>query len=245
MKWRTAIMFIFIFIIFTLTRPPVIVADESELGILKWASIYLPAECRSKSSEVDTTVSFKCSQEYFSYSGQPIHPKIIEDLTTWLSDGGDQVVSISLDDSQQCNRYFGDIKIKPIEGENPYIFYREEGSYFGYQYLGNTDSGVNILGISESGGGSGIFKSLLFVKIEEDYGITFNDDTNVIKKDRKRILVKKLGSVILGDRYSGELKIEGNRLLIGKDTGDFANGSERNRIIEIDISNNSNGNMSH
>ena len=42
-----------------------------------------------------------------------------------------------------------------------------------------------------------------------------------IQSNRPRLLLKKVGRIALGDRWKGELKVEGNRLYIGKDTGWF------------------------
>lgn len=49
----------------------------NKLKIQKWA-LKMPLECRSVSQPIDTNVSIKCAEEYFSFSGQPIHPKIID-----------------------------------------------------------------------------------------------------------------------------------------------------------------------
>ena len=58
------------------------------LELKKWALKTLPLICRSPSQHIGTNGSIKCANEYFSFNGQPIHPKIIQALSTWLSDGG-------------------------------------------------------------------------------------------------------------------------------------------------------------
>ena len=54
------------------------------------------------------------------------HPKIVNDLVGSLSDLGDQVVAISLLDSQDSNRYFGEIavtpQLDPMEPSWPWIY---------------------------------------------------------------------------------------------------------------------------
>ena len=50
----------------------------------------------------------------YSFKKAPfVHSKIVGDLVGNLSDSGDQVVAINLLDSQDSNRYFGDILVTP------------------------------------------------------------------------------------------------------------------------------------
>lgn len=177
----------------------------------------------------------KYEYKYSFWKKLYIHPKIIQDLSTWLSDGGDQVVAINLSDSQNSNRYFGEIKVQNIAGEMPYIFVEGKKESFGYQYIGKTNSGIYILYTSDWGGGSGIFKSLMLVTIEKDLGISFDENKNSIQMNRQRIVIKKLGEIVLGDRYKGKLKVKGNTLLIGKDLGWFSDNSKKDKIIKINI----------
>jgi len=44
-----------------------------------------PVECLSSDQYLETNISIKCAEEYFIFKGKPIHPKIIQALTTWLS----------------------------------------------------------------------------------------------------------------------------------------------------------------
>jgi|TARA_B100000959_G_C14840387_1_gene565773 hypothetical protein len=163
------------------------------------------------------------SEDNYRFNKPPyIHPAIIKDLSTWLSDTGDQVVAINLTDSQDSNRYFGDIQVREITGESPYIYFTKDRDSFGYQYVGQTKDGAHILYTSDSGGGSGVFKNLMFVMIEADRGIVFNEEEGVIASTKGRVIIKKLGAVVLGDRWAGELTIKGNELVIGKDEGWFA-----------------------
>jgi hypothetical protein len=167
----------------------------------------------------------------YSFTREPfINPKIIEDLSTWLSDGGDQVIAINLTESQKSNRYSEKTISRWLNTEHPYVGYEGENSehdprppFFGYQYIGTIDSNVYVLQISSGGGGSGIFENLLLVTLEKDYGLGnyFGDTTykDTIRLDNGRILIKKIGEIALGDRYQGELRIEGNKIFIGNDEG--------------------------
>jgi hypothetical protein len=151
-----------------------------------------------------------------------IHPRIIQDLTSWMSDDGDQVVAINLPDAQDSNRYFGEVHVEKTNGEHPFVYVEGDKEQFGYQYVGRTEAGVHVLCTSDWGGGSGVFKNLMFVVFERDGDTLSHPDRPLVDLARDRLLVEKLGEISLGDRYAGRLEVTGNRLLIGKDTGWFS-----------------------
>lgn len=175
------------------------------------------------SSEESQFADIQQEELPFSFIHEPyIHPRIIQDLTTWLSDGGDQVVAINLLDAQNSNRYFGDVEVNEEGEEHPFVYFEGENERFGYRYIGRTEGGVHVLYTSDSGGGSGVFKSLMFVVFEYDRGTFSHPDKPLIDLSRERLLIKKLGEKSLGDRYDGKLEVVGDQLLIGKDTGWFS-----------------------
>ena len=208
---------------------------------------------RMKDIKISIIISFFiCGIRVFADNGKDckytfweepyIHPKIIQDLNTWLSDTGDQVVAINLIDSQDSNRYSEEIKIRKIPGGYPFVYTEdEENGMFGYQYIGKTSSEIYILYISENGDGSGVFKNLMLVTIEKDKGAYFDENSLKITNLRERLIIKKLGEISLGDRWNGDLKVEGNKLIIGEDTGWFSqqrknkNRYPKGRVITIDI----------
>ena len=160
--------------------------------------------------------------EYLRFSFQRevfIHPKIIRDLKGWLSDSGEQIVSINLLDSQKSNRYFGGFETKESSSTNPWVVFKEDQESFGYRYIGMSKSGIIVLQIWESGGGSGVFNYLIFLAFETDE--SFNCFSEKIEK-KKRINIKTLGLYSLGDRYDGEIELMGKRLKVGKDQGWFS-----------------------
>jgi hypothetical protein len=188
----------------------------------------------------------------YSFNKAPyINPRIIQDLSCWISDQGDQVVAINILESQKSNRYFSDPKATETKGKNPFISVEsavvESGqtniSSFCYQLVGQTSSGVYVLGTSDSGGGSAILKNLMLVKFEYNNGISCDLNKDVIGVEKKRLLIKKLGEIALGDRWDGELSVVGNSIRIGKDNGVFAgtdkggalSATPTNRVIKIDL----------
>src|SRR6185369_1723357 len=145
--------------------------------------------------------------------------------------------------SQGSNRYSGDIKTRALpKTRNPYVYATPDdatdGSEFGYRYIGRTTSGIDVLLTMESGGGSGTFENLMLVKVEEEASggsvRAAADKTEVMTFKQRRVGLRKLGEIGLGDRWQGELKGSGNEITIGKDTGPQADASARGRVIKIE-----------
>lgn len=166
----------------------------------------------------------------FSFTRAPfISPRIIQDLSAWVSDHGDQVVAINVLESQDSNRYFGDTLVRNIEGQNPHIYAEtatvEDGetnhTEFGYHFVGVTSSGIYVLMTSCWSGGSGCFRNLLLLTFENDEAIGCDWDKGEVRSTGKRLLIKKRGEIPLGDRWDGDLKVEWDSIFIGKDHGWF------------------------
>lgn len=167
-----------------------------------------------------------------------VHPRILEEISTPLGSSSSPTV-VSLTEAEDDDRYDGEVEIVPVEGECPFL--RVEpmvsgygpASYFGYQYVGRTDSGVQVFFISESGGGSGTFRNLLLAVIE------FAEEMQPAPAARRgatspavreRIVLRKLDEVPLGDRWDGEIRIRRNELWIGEDDGWFAHATGHSHV---------------
>ena len=137
-------------------------------------------------------------------------------------------MAINVLESQDSNRYFGDAQVRDIEG-HPFVFNEtttvEDGetnhTEFGYRFVGMTKSGVYVLATSDWEGGSGVFRNLLLLTFEYDGGIVCDWDKNIVRCSGKRLLIKKRGEIPLGDRWDGELRVEGDAVFVGKDHGWF------------------------
>jgi hypothetical protein len=166
----------------------------------------------------------------YSFSKPPyIHPKIIEDLTTWESDTGDQIIEINLVDAQDSNRYSDNVLVKELgNGLSPFVYVEERHAkneappYFGYRYIGTTTSGIHVLRTALDGGGSGTFVTLVFLSIHREKGASFVQDNGPRPPSIDRVVLHKEGEVVLGDRWEGDLSVRGNTVLIGKDRGWFS-----------------------
>ena len=193
-------------------------------------------------------------QTGYSFTRAPfVNPRILHEMGGWLSDTGDLVVAINLTDANDSNRFStsGDeVEALQSAGRCPFVWWRKapeadgwSRESFGYRYIGMTDSGVLVLKTASSGGGSGTFMDLLFLAVERGHGIADDaepEDGGVIRADRGRIVLRKLGTIVLGDRWDGELRVRGNDLFLGRDEGWFENHPDyadrrAERTLTVDI----------
>jgi hypothetical protein len=77
--------------------------------------------------------------------------------------------------------------------------------------------GVVILLTAENAGGSATFMNLMFVNFSVDAGMQIDWGTGTIEPTMERFLITKLGESGLGDRWNGELRVDGNKLFVGRD----------------------------
>lgn len=169
----------------------------------------IPKECQDKTDNFEQNLA--CAQKYFLIGGEPINPMIIKDLIPWISDYGNQVLVISLLKSQKSNKYFCEnLEVSP---ENYTISNFDKEGAFSYSLEGKTDNGIFVIHTVESGGGTGRFSNLLFVRIREHVGLGEIENEKLELTD-KMIVIEKLGSIYLGDRVNVKITIDGNSVLL-------------------------------
>ena len=140
------------------------------------------------------------------WDGQPVHPGCIAQLTTDLADRRPVVAAVDLGGCSHSNRFAGGCEV-----EGPVLRWRnpdDQGrGYFEYSYVGVLTSGIHVLRVAESGGGSGIFQSLLFARISE---------SQVLEDGQARVrsMLTLVGSEILGDRAQATVSLEGHVVTI-------------------------------
>ena len=196
----------------------------------------VPIECRDRNEDIN--IQAMCLKEHFFFGGNPVHPKIIEDMITWISDSGDQTVAINLEDSQGSNKYnFYEGLSASIVNKNLWVKIEHEDGFFSYDFHGVSDNGIMVLGTAENGGGSGVFKQLMLFRIKEvavlelqhdtleediswspstDYGyeILKSKNSRISKSDKKIIYLEKVYKFLLGDRNYHSVSIDNNFLVL-------------------------------
>ena len=96
---------------------------------------------------------------------------------------------------------------------------------YAYRYLESTDSGLDVLHAQYSGGGSGVFNYVVFVRTEADYGVEYplprdiDSGQNAAEPEiHDRELIRILGRIPLGDRWIGTVEVAGDDVVVrGRD----------------------------
>lgn len=140
--------------------------------------------------------------KYSFVDSEFINPMILGDLCGWLSDTGDQVVSINIADSNKSNRYFGNVDIEKSDSGIPVVKCANEEGWVSYKYIGCSFSGLHIVQTWSNSGGSGIFCNVVLVTLSLDSALEF-DGAKYAKKSR--YVIKLIGFFPLGDHYGGEV----------------------------------------
>lgn len=142
------------------------------------------------------------SARYSFINPEFINPQILTNLSGWLSDTGDQIVSINISESNDSNRYHGDVSAEETDGY-PIVTSSAEEGWVSYKYIGRSLSGVHIVQTWSNGGGSGVFSEILLVTLSSDSTLESN---GVSYSKKSRYVIKLVGSLHLGDRYQGQVK---------------------------------------
>jgi hypothetical protein len=145
-----------------------------------------------------------------------INPRILEDLCGWISDSGDQIISINIEKSNSSNRYYGEVTAEQFTEHYPIVTSMHNDGWFKYQYLGCSFSGVHILRTWSNTGGTGIFCNIVMVTLSLDSSYEQKASKNV---KTNRFVIKLVGSLPLGDRYEGNTKYRFGFLTIPACTG--------------------------
>ena len=200
-------------------------------AILKIVETFDPV-CQKSSK--DFNVIKLCLEKHLLFSGQPLHPLIVQEFITWLSDTGDHIISINLRDAFNSNRYCCDDSFsvelsekrtlvrtdftKDYETYNNDYISQEEcvGSCtLTYAHLGTTDNGAIVIQVWERSGGSGVFSTLLFTKVKKRMGANFDyANPSNLAFDKQQIVLEKLFSISLGDRQETSISVNGNFVVL-------------------------------
>ncbi len=147
----------------------------------------------------------------FTLQGKPVSPEIFRDLGDGdLGDSGPILVTVDVKAAIGSQRYGDTIKKNGdwIVQTRPAPNTLNGAEETAYEFRGRTRNGLLVVLASFSGGGSGVFTSLHVLDAAADRG--FDADGKVYQ----RIDVTVLRSVVLGDRWQGEVTISGDTVHI-------------------------------
>lgn len=146
----------------------------------------------------------------FTIHGTPIPPEIFRDFGDGdMADSGSIWVTVDAAAAIGSNLYYDSIK-----KDDAYVTQTKFGQNGGvvektaYTFWGATENGLVVVIASYNGGGSGTFYTLHIVDVAAARGIDLEG------KVYQRINVTNVRSVILGDRWEGELKIAKNAIRV-------------------------------
>jgi hypothetical protein len=149
-----------------------------------------------------------------------VHPRIVEELLGFMSDRHETVTSVYLESANNSNRFFGAVETTQ-DSDGVWVKYEEAAGgsfmrqpYFRYKHIGTSQSGIHILRTMWNGGGSGHFNDLCFLAFRTDEGVTLDAGSLHV---RKRLLLKTLGSIPIGDRFCGTIEFKNGVLNVGRD----------------------------
>jgi hypothetical protein len=137
------------------------------------------------------------------WQGSAVHPGCMHELKTELADSKPLAAAIDLEGCNGSNKYSA-----PYETEGSRLRWRDpDGGYFQYEYLGALSNGVQVVRIGESGGGSGFFQGLFFLRISQ---------STVLEDGRRRVrnALTLVGSESLGDRDQVTVELSGETVTI-------------------------------
>lgn len=144
----------------------------------------------------------------FKFDGTNIHPGCFMELLADMADARPVTAAVDLEGCRNSGKY----SAKPVVAGGQVRFEDEKllgKGYFSYKYIGLSSAGRHVVETFSSTDGSGVFSTLLIVKITG--GSVYVDG-----KKQSRTLLQTTGWYNLGDRDDGTVMLRGNRLEIGK-----------------------------
>ena len=169
----------------------------------------------SDDSSSKEAASIKDILDDFTYQLKPVHPGCVREFDVSLADSPPPIVrSVDVRACVTSNEFYMPFKT----GEDGYISYEydlgggEKGT-FGYKYLGKSDNGIFVLATRSNTGGTMVAESVFLVL---DYFANYWElDNEDKKREDRRLVITCVGQLTLGDRDSGKVSLEGNKLTLG------------------------------
>ena len=145
----------------------------------------------------------------FQFKGKPIHPLLIRRFEPWVSDARPPIITeLNLTAAWDSNEYAADFK---SDADGTVSITIPEGGSYSYRCLGTAPEGVHILRTFNSGGGSGVFQAILFLRTRTRIAYVADG----VKRD-EQVFLEVLRRFPLGDRDDAEVILKNDRVIVGK-----------------------------
>jgi hypothetical protein len=146
------------------------------------------------------------ARDKLTFGAQPIHPRLVQQLLGGLADA--HPVTMAVDVAAAAKS--GDFLDEDVKSEGRGIFYETgkdaEWQRFEYRKLGTLANGTVVILTLDSGGGSGIFENLLFLKFEVG--------APGVGEKYPQLVMRSVGQFPLGDRDERAVKVRKNRVIV-------------------------------
>jgi len=165
------------------------------------------------------------ANEKFTYLGKSIHPALVHEFECWLSDQNPVTLAVDVSAAYDTNEYHQPVTTRPLgvtfETTHGQEVLRKE--YYSYQRLGVLSDGTHVLRTALYGGGTGVFMSLVFVRLELGSG-RYDDGAAY-----DRLVMRLVRDWCLGDRFPGSIQVLTDRVVVRGPAGlEVTLGPDRN-----------------
>lgn len=198
------------------------------LAFALFISISIPGICADNYPDREVA-AIKDILHDFTYQLKPVHPGCVREFDVSLADSPPPIVrSVDVRACVSSNEFY----MPPTTSEDGYVGYEYDlggggkGS-FAYKYIGKSESGVFVLATRSSTGGTMVAESIFLIRDSFKNYWSFDNDNN--KTLDRRLIITCTGQITLGDRDSGKVTLEGNKLTLGPS-------QYRDKAVTIDLS---------
>lgn len=166
------------------------------------------------------------ARDHFTYQGKPILPYFLNDFAggpgapdAMTVGWGTRICAVAIDglrpqdqegayasqETRHHNSFYGfDYREYPFHPSNATV-----PEFSGYRFLGTSPGGVTALEYLTFGSGSMVINGVLLVRFDiEQTGVTLNEQ-------REHLVMRFLQELNWGDRVARDVRLEGNKLLLG------------------------------
>lgn len=164
----------------------------------------------------------------FAVDGRPIHPAVIRTLMCPLAASSPFIRAVDVAAFDDAAAYEITTESGRTTASRLDDKHARTGEYIAYTHVGMLPGGVHVLDVSECGGGSGVFRSLLLVRLDDVAQSSLLDG-----RLSRLMLLSSVDQVALGDRNDAQVCLEGDGVVIkGRLDGELTPlGTGKGRIV--------------
>jgi hypothetical protein len=194
--------------------PPPRRQDDLMLRNIIAAAMLLAFVVPASPASTSTDAALKELRQTFTVHGKPVPPEVIGDFGDGdMADSGAIRVTIDLLAAVGSNLYYDDIAVAPHGWVSqkkvvPNGGAEKQTEETGYLFNGVTRNGLLVVTSSYSGGGTGVFTYLHI--LDAAAARAFDEEG----KPYDRLNLTNIRTVSLGDRWRGDIKINGDTIAI-------------------------------